>query len=61
MRRDRTFIGQRGFSDHDILVEFDSLLSDDDGALLDRLETRDLSDAEYLARCDDDDLSDPLL
>ncbi len=51
--RDRTF-EQRGFSDQDITVEFDSLLSDD-GTLLDRLETRDLSDAEFLGELSDEE------
>jgi len=56
MRRvtsDRTYL-KRGFSDDEIRDEFERILSDLPD-ILDRLETRDLSDAEFLARGDHDD------
>jgi hypothetical protein len=64
MRRDRTYLGKRGFSDDQIRDEFEQLLSalgDGDNDLLDQIETRDLSDAEFLARDDENELSDLLL
>lgn len=52
---DRTY-RTRSVSDADILAEFDRLVSDlDDSEYSDRLETRDLSDAEFLEMTESDD------
>ena len=49
-----TISDYEGLSDDAVLAEFDSLLSDDDGEILDRLETRDLSDADFLELSDEE-------